>query len=784
MSFKRKLRTTVRTLSRFVLGCLMFVPALALAFTPFVVRDIQVEGLQRLDPGTVFGYLPVGVGEEFTEEHASEAIQRLYSSGFFNDVSIDIDGDVLVVIVQERPTIASVSFSGMREFDPKIITQALAQVGFSEGRIFDRSMLERAEFELKQQYLSKGKYAVEINPVITPLPRNRVGVSFDIFEGDLAKIKEINIVGNEDIKTSTLLNQMELTTSGIMTWYTGTDKYSREKLEGDLERIRTYYLDRGYLEFHVEPPQVSISPDRKEIYITITVDEGEPYEVNKVQLAGDLLGLQEQIEELITVQEGDTFSAAKTNETVTSITDYLGSLGYGFANVNPQPILDRDNQQTDLTFYVDPGRRVYVRRIEIGGNVRTRDEVIRREMRQQEAAWYDQGSINLSRDRIDRLGYFTEVDVHAEPVPGSPDQVDLVVDVKERPTGMINLGIGYGTTDKVMLSAGISQDNIFGSGNSLSLQVNTSKIHRTAVLAHTDPYWTKDGVSKTTSLYFRRTKPYDYRWSEGDFQVTSFGLGLSFGVPITEHDRIFMGASFERNGLDKLHPRHTPLAYQEFVDAYGKYSNALIFNLGWDKDTRDSALAPTRGSYTSVSADFSVLDLKYYMLSAQQQYYLPLGRSATLAFNGLIDYGRSYGGDKPFPVIKNVYGGGIGTVRGYEGGSLGARDPRTNDFLGGSRRIVGNVQLYLPFPGASRDRTLRWFIFADAGRVDNTQSPKCYHGTSSHYAADPCGWKYSAGLGLSWDSPLGPLQLSYGRAIKAKPGDEKQAFQFQIGTAF
>ncbi|HLR82737.1 MAG TPA: outer membrane protein assembly factor BamA [Paenalcaligenes sp.] len=784
MSLKVKLQTIARTLSRLILSSLLLMPALALAFTPFVIRDIQVQGLQRLDPGAVFGYLPVGVGDEFTEDHASETIQRLYSSGFFNDVSIDVEDDVLVVAVQERPTIASVSFTGMREFDPKAITKALAQVGFSEGRIFDRSMLERAEFELKQQYLSKGKYAVEVEPVITPLPRNRVGVSFDIFEGDLAKIKEINIVGNEDISTSELLAEMELTTSGLMTWYTGTDKYSREKLEGDLERIRSYYLNRGYLEFHAEPPQVTISPDRKEIYITLTIDEGKPFQVNSVQLAGDLQGLDDQMQELITVKEGDTFSAEQTNETVQAITDYLGSLGYGFANVNPQPIMDRDEQQTDLTFYVDPGRRVYVRRIEIGGNVRTRDEVIRREMRQQEAAWYDEGNINLSRDRIDRLGYFSEVDVHAEPVPGSPDQVDLVVDVKERPTGMVNLGIGYGTTDKVMLSAGISQDNIFGSGNSLSLQLNTSKIHRTAVLAHTDPYWTKDGVSKTTSLYYRRTKPYDYRWSEGDFQVTSIGLGLSFGVPITENDTIFVGGSFERNGLDKLHPRYTPETYQQFVDEYGKYSNAFIFNLGWDKDTRDSALAPTRGSFTSVSADFSVLDLKYYMLSAEHQHYLPIGRSMTLALNGMINYGRSYGSDKPFPIIKTVYGGGIGTVRGYEGGSLGPRDPRTNDFLGGSRRIVGNVQLYLPFPGASRDRTLRWFVFADAGRVDNTQAPTCYKGAAPHRAEDPCGWKYSAGVGLSWDSPLGPLQLSYGRALNAKRGDEKQAFQFQIGTAF
>ncbi|WP_397473217.1 outer membrane protein assembly factor BamA [Pusillimonas sp.] len=781
MSFRRKTKFSRRVLPLILAACLA--PGLAGAFTPFVVQDIRVNGIQRVDAGAVFSYLPVKVGEQFTEEQASEAIQRLYATGFFSDVSIDTENNVLVVNVKERPTIASVTFNGMREFDAEALNKSLSGVGFGPGRVFDQAMLERAEFELKQQYLAKGKYGVEISPIITPLPRNRVGVSFDIFEGDLAKISEINFVGNEDFSAGRLRDELELTTSGFMTWYTGTDKYSREKLEGDIERIRSFYLDRGYLEFSSEAPQVSISPDRESIFITFTVHEGEPYTVRSVKLAGELLGLDEEIAEMIKVKEGSTFSAATTNETAKAITDYLGTLGYAFANVNPNPELDREAHEADLTFYVDPGRRVYVRRIQIGGNTRTRDEVVRREMRQMEASWYDANDIKMSRDRIDRLGYFNDVNVQTEPVPGSPDQVDINVDVKEKPTGMINLGVGYGSTDKVILSAGISQDNIFGSGNSLSLQVNTSKTNRSAVIAHTDPYWTNDGISKTTSVYYRRTTPYEIRSSsefgEGDYRVTALGGGLNFGVPISEYDRIFTGVSFERNQLDLYNP---PDAYQQYVDEYGRTTNSVIFNVGWAKDTRDSAIAPNKGSYSRLAADVSTMDLRYYMLHAQHQHYIPLGRSFTLAFNGQVDWGRTYGG-KAFPVIKNVYAGGIGSVRGYEGASLGPRDTRTGDYLGGSRRIVGNVQLYLPFPGATRDRTLRWFLFTDAGQVSAGSGMTCMDGYQ-HQVQDPCGWRYSAGVGLSWQSPMGPLELSFGRALNAKDGDDKQAFQFQIGTGF
>ncbi|SAI02337.1 surface antigen [Bordetella ansorpii] len=773
------LRPISKVFAPTLLAAALLVPSIAQAFNPFVVRDIRVEGIQRIDAGTVFGYLPVKVGERFTEEEATEAVRRLYGTGFFSDVQIRTDNNVVVIAVQERPTIASITFSGMREFDSKAITTSLNQVGFGEGRIFDQSMLERAEYELKEQYLGKGKYGVEVTSTVTPLPRNRVGVSFDVFEGDVARIREIRVVGNKAFSESDLTDLFDLTTPGWLTWYTNTDKYSREKLEGDVERLRSFYLDQGYLEFSVEPPQVTISPDRKDIFVTITVHEGEPYKVRNVKLAGNLLGLDKEINNLVQVKPGAVFSAAEANASAKAITDYLGDLGYAFANVNPNPQLDRAKHEADVTFYVDPSRRVYVRRIQVGGNTRTRDEVIRREMRQQESAWYDAGDIRVSRDRVDRLGYFNEVNVKTDPVPGSPDQVDVNVDVKEKPTGMINLGVGYGSTEKAILSAGISEDNVFGSGTNLTFQVNTSSINRAAVLSHTDPYFTKDGISRTTSIYYRTTEPWDN--NDGDYRVKSMGLGMNFGVPISEYDRVFVGANLERNQIGLYD--NSPLAYKNFVDQYGEKTNSVIFNVGWSKDTRDSALAPTKGSYTRLKGDFGTVDLKYYMLTAQQQYYLPLGRSYTLAFNGMADYGRAYGGND-YPVIKNVYAGGIGTVRGYDGASLGPRDPETSDYLGGSRRLVGNVQLYLPFPGASRDRTLRWFLFADAGQVSSNSGVGCSGGRAGDMVEDPCGWRYSTGVGLSWQSPLGPLQLSYARPLNAKPGDDKQSFQFQIGTGF
>jgi outer membrane protein insertion porin family len=760
-------------IKRFCIALLGLVPCVAFAFSPFVVRDIQVDGIQRTEPGTIFSYIPVKVGEQFTEEMATEAVRQLFASGLFKDVRIETRGDVVVVVVQERPVIASLAFTGMREFDSKTILDSLRQVGFGEGRIFDQAMLEQAEFEIKQQYLSKGKYGVEITSTVTPLPRNRVGINFDVFEGEVAKIKEIKIVGNKAFTESTLLGMMSLTTSGWLTWYTDTDKYSREKLESDIETIRSYYLDRGYLEYRMDPPQVTISPDRLGIFITLTLSEGEAYTVSSVNLAGELLSLNTELEELVKIKAGEVFSGAKANETIKAIKDYLGGLGYAFANVNPNPVLDREKQEAALTFFVDPSRRVYVRRIQITGNERTRDTVARREVKQLEAAWYNGGELALSKERLERTGYFQEVNLSTEPVPGTTDQVDVALAVKERQTGAINLGVGYGQADGVILSAGISEQNAFGSGNSLTFQVNTSQDARTFIVSHTNPYFTNDGISRSTSLYYRTVTPSQN--NPGNYEVKTLGGGFTFGIPVTEFDRVSLGLNYESN-TTALYD-NSPLAFQQYVQDYGESTNTILLNAGWNKDTRDSALSPTKGSLTRVGSTVGTVSLKYYLLSAQQQYFLPIGRDYTLAFNGLIDYGNSYS-DLPYPVIKNVYAGGIGTVRGYTPNSLGPKDPVTGTFLGGSKRVVGNMQFYWPFPGASKEKTLRLFAFTDAGQVYGNDGGL---GDTSINLAD---LRYSAGFGLSWLSPMGPLQLSYGKALNAKETDQTQVFQFQIGTGF
>ena len=749
-------------------------PQAASAVEPFVVSDIRVEGMQRTEPGSIFAQLPFKVGQRFTEELATESIRKLYATGFYADVRIQTANRVVIVSVQERPTIASITFTGMKEFEPDTIIGNLKQVGFAQGRVFDQSMLEQAQFELKQAYLNKGKYAVEVSPTVTPLPRNRVGINFDLFEGGVSRIREINIIGNSAFTKSTLLDLFSLTTPGWLTWYTDADKYSREKLERDIETLKSFYLDRGFLEFRVESPQVTISSDRKDIFITLTITEGKPYKVSEVKLAGELLGLDSEINQLVQIKAGEVFSGSKTNATAKGISDFLGGLGYAFANVNPNPLLDRENQTAEVTFYIDPSRRVYVRRVQVVGNHRSKDEVIRREVRQPEAAWYDSGKIKLSRDRLDRLGYFKEVKLGTEPVPGSPDQVDLNVNVEEKPTGMVSLGVGYGQVDGVILSAGIAEQNVFGSGTNLSLNLNTGASNRSAVLAHTDPYFTNDGISRTSSVYYRTITPYSN--NPGNYKVTTGGLGLNFGVPISEFNRIFLGVSLERNTIGLYD--NSPLAYREYVRDYGDTTTAAILNIGWSNDTRDSALAPTKGSFTRVKADLGTGSLDYYLLGAQHQSYFPIGRDYTIGVNALFDYGNSYKTDLPYPIIKNIYAGGIGSVRGYSQNSLGPTDLLTGTYLGGSKRLVGNLQFYLPFPGTQQDRTLRWFAFADGGQVYGING---YGGDSS---IDLGQMRYSAGLGLSWISPLGPLQLSFAKPLNAKPGDNTQIFQFQIGTGF
>ncbi|MCU6433607.1 outer membrane protein assembly factor BamA [Undibacterium sp. Jales W-56] len=754
----------------------------AMAIEPFTVKDIRVEGIQRTEAGTVFTYLPVRVGEVFDDAKSVTAIKSLYATGFFKDVQIEVQNGVLVVLLEERPSIASVDFTGTKEFEKDALIKALKDIGVGEAKIFDKATVDRAEQELKRQYLSKGLYGVKITTTITPIERNRVNVTFAVEEGEIARIAQINLVGNKAFSDSELRELLALTTPGWFSWYTKADQYSKQKLSGDIETLRSFYQNRGYLEMQIESTQISITPDKKDIYITINIIEGDKYTVSDIKLEGETLGREEELKSLLLLKKNDIYNAARLTESTKRISERMGNFGYAFANVNANPLLDKEKKEVAFTIFVDPGKRVYVRRINLAGNTRTRDEVIRREFRQFEGSWYDGEKIKISRDRVDRLGYFKDVNLETPEVPTSVDQVDVNLTITEKPTGNILLGAGYSNAEKLTLTGSIQQANAFGSGDTIGLDINTSRQNRTIAFSHTDPYFTDDGVSRSFDLYLRTTRP--IIGSYGDYKIQTTGGNIRFGVPFSEVDTVFFGLGFERTNVQTIDAL-SPGRYKQYVADYGNgnkdktsasygignaITNSFPLTAAWQRDSRDSALTPSIGQYKRANLELAAIgNFKYYRAIYNQQYFTPVYRSIVLAMNGEIDYGHGLGG-KPYPLFKNFYAGGIGSVRGYEPSSLGSRDAN-GDALGGATRLLANIELQLPFPGA--DKSLRWFTFFDAGNVfDEGQKIR---------VSD---LRYSAGMGISWISPVGPLKLSIGRALNAKPEDKKQGFQFQLGTGF
>ena len=772
--------------------------AQASAIEPFTVKDIRVEGIQRTEAGTVFSYLPVRVGDTFNDEKAAAAIKALYATGFFKDVRIEAEGDVLVVAVEERPAIASVEFSGTKEFDKDTLRKSLKELGLAESRILDKSLVDRAEQELKRQYLSRGLYGVKITTTITPIERNRVNVSFDVDEGEVARIRQIRIIGNKAFKEDDLRDQLKMSTPGWFSWYTKADQYSKQKLAGDIEALRSFYLNRGYLEMQVESTQVSISPDKKDIFITININEGQKYTVTSIKLEGEMLGREKELESLVALKPGDAYSGEKMNESTKKITERMGVFGYAFANVNAVPGINRDKAEVAFTIFVDPGKRVYVRKINIAGNDRTRDTVIRREFRQLESAWYDGDRIKLSRERLGRLGFFTDTNIDTVEVPGTPDQVDLDVKVTEKPTGAIMLGAGFSSAEKLTLTGSINQANAFGSGNNIGINVNTSRVFRTIAISHTNPYFTEDGVSRTVDVYYRTSRPPIYL-STIDYKIVTKGASVNFGVPFTEFDRVFLGVGYEDTTVDTF--ASSPARYRRFVAETNGYSfvsadpvdpadlaqgvgtahtTAVPLTAAWQRDQRDSALIPTKGRYRRANLELSAAGTsRYYRATYQDQYFWPISNTFTLALNGEANYGGGLSGD-PFPVFKNFYAGGIGSVRGFAAGSLNVSGSRVTNTvynlpIGGSARLIANAELQMPFPGTGVDRSLRWFTFFDAGQVWNPGDGESVRLSDL---------RYSTGVGLSWISPIGPLKLSLGYPLNAKSGDYIQRFQFQLGTGF
>jgi outer membrane protein insertion porin family len=725
----------------------LFAASTAWAVDPFTVRDIRVEGLQRVEPGTIFASLPFRVGETYNDDKGSTAIRALFGLGLFKDVRLEVSGDVLVVIVEERPTVADVDFVGTKEFDKEVLKKALREAGIADGQPFDKALADKAEQELKRQYINKSLYGVEVITTVTPIERNRVNLTFSVVEGDVAKIKEIHVTGNKAFSESTLLGLFDLDTGGWLSWYTKSDRYSRTKLNADIETLRSYYLSRGYLEFKVESTQVAISPDKQSIAITVNVSEGERFVVSGVKLEGNYLNKEEEFKTLVKIEPGEPYNADQVAETTKAFTDYFGTFGFAFARVEAVPEIDRSNNRVAFVIQADPSRRAYVRRVNVAGNNRTRDEVVRREFRQFESSWYDGDKIRLSRDRVDRLGYFNEVNIDTQEVPGTSDQVDVTMTVVEKPTGNLQLGAGYSSADSVSLLFGIKQENVFGSGNYLGIELNTSKSNRQLVLSTIDPYFTADGISRTIDVYDRTSKPLSGQG--GDYSLKTRGASIRFGVPFTENDTVYFGSGYEQ--LTIVPGTNLPASYQTYANQFGYKSDSIPLTVGWSRDSRDSSLVPTTGRYQRVYGDWGVAgDIKFVRANYQIQQYIPLNKQFTVALNGEFGWGKGLNG-QPYPLFKNYYSGGLGSVRGFEQGSLGPRDA-SDLAIGGPKKLTLNAEVIAPFPGAGNDRTLRLYGFVDAGNV---------FGEKEQYKLNDL--RISTGIGISWISPLGPLRIAIAR---------------------
>ena len=756
---------------RLAAACALTASLPALAFDSFVIKDIRVEGVQRTEAGTVFTYMPVKVGERIDDEKAAQAIKALYATGFYQDVRLERDGEVLIVSVQERPAISAIEIEGAKEFTKDNLKDGLKQAGIQENKIYDKSLLDRAEKELKRQYTSRGFYGAVVKTTVTPLERNRVSLRFDIEEGNVTKIADINIIGAKDFSEKEVLRNMKLTTPGWFTWFTKDDQYSKQQLTADLEAVRSFYLNRGYLEFNIDSTQVSITPDREKIYITVAITEGPVYRMGEVKLSGDLIVKESELQPLVQVKKGDVFSREKVIDTTKKIGDRLGNEGYSFANVNPVPDLDREKHVAGFTFFVDPGKRVYVRRLNIVGNQKTQDEVIRRELRQMESGWYSLEKIARSKERLQRTGYFSDVNIETPAVSGTSDQVDVNVTVTERNTGTLNFGLGYSAAEKLTVQASVSQANIIGTGNMMAFQINSGSVNKVYSWSYLNPYWTADGISRGFDLFRRDVDTSSL--SIAAYHTYSTGAGVRFGIPVSEYDSVNLGFTAERTKL-QVDPSSPP-RYLDFIQEFGETTNTFRINTSFARDSRDSLTWPTRGWLNEIGMEVGIPpgDLTYYRITYQSQLFYTNERYApwlTFMLNGELGYAAGYRGH-PLPFFKNFYAGGTGSVRGFETATLGPRD-LNGDVLGGNRRVVFNWETLFPLPGY-KEKNVRLATFLDAGNVWGEDERVRWQDLRA-----------SVGIAISWDSPVGPLRFSFAQPIKQRPEDHIERFQFQLGKIF
>lgn len=741
----------------------------ALAFEPFTVKDIRFEGLQRISAGAVLNQLPVRIGDRVDAHLSARIIHALYKSGFFKDVRLERDGDTLVVFVAERPSIAEITITGNDAIPTEQMQEALKQIGLSKGKVLNRALLDKIQLELERQYYSLGKYGAQIKITTKPLARNRVDVRIEIAEGAEASVYAINIVGNKAFSDRQLLARMKL---NERSFFSGGAQYSRQLLAADLETLKSWYLDRGYLHFNIESTQVSLTPDRQDVYITINITEGQQYRVREVKLAGKLIIPEAVARSLITLHPGEVFSRKEAVDSTKRISDRLAEIGYAFANVNIIPDIDEKARTVGVTLFVDPGQKVYVRRINISGNTKTRDEVIRRELRQMEGDWMSTRKISLSKTRLDRTGFFSTVGVETPSVPGTPDLVDVNFNVAERPTGNLSAGLGYSDTQGALFNFAISQENFLGTGKRVSINVDNSQVTKNYSINYNNPYYTLDGINRGFSVYYRAIDAAQAQIS--NYTTDSYGATLSYGFPLSEIDSSRISVGYENSNI----VLGTSLVSQDVVDfvaengdQYGYFP--IVYS--WTRDSRDRRILATRGGTTRFSTEVAVPggDLEYYKVNLQHLQYFPVSKRITLLAKINLGYGDAFGNTTRLPPWKKYYAGGSRTVRGYEANSLGPVDPVTGVRTGGNRKLIGNLELILPNPFSETEGSTRLAAFIDMGNV---------YGAAESVTTDSL--RFSTGVALLWLSPVGALRFSYAVPFNTQDGDRLQAFQFTMGSAF
>lgn len=757
---------------RWILGVALggLLASTAHAFDPFRVEAIELQGLQRISAGSVLDDLPVSEGEELDSGLAATAVRELFATGYFHDVRLEREGETLIVQVSERPSIASLSIEGNEDIRSEDLEKNLEMIGLVEGRIFDRSVLDRMEQELRRQYYANGKYGVAIDTTVKPLARNRVEINIDIREGDVARIQGLNITGNRAYEEAELLDDFQLGPRGPLQFFSDNDRYSQQRLTGDLESLRSHYLDRGYVDFSITSSQVSLTPDLEDVYIDVNVEEGEQFTVSETRLVGRFPVPREELEELVAIEPGEVFSRSRVTRTNERITERLAEEGFAFANVTPQPRFDRERQEVGVTFRVDPGKRVYVRRIEITGNTKTKDRVIRREIRQLERALLLPSRVDLSRRRLNRLGFFEQVNIETQRVSGTDDQVDLQVSVTERPSGSLSAGVGYSESQGALVNASVSQRNFLGTGTHNSLTINNSDVSTVYDFSYTNPYYTRNGVSRSFNGFYRSTDAGEAYIAS--YITDSWGGGVSYGFPQGETSSFRLGLDYQETLLKAT--SNSPDEILDFLDEYGdRYGNTLV-TTGWNYDSRNKGVFPTDGAklQTSLKTALPGSELEYFKASLRPQYWIPLFNDSTLSLDMEVNYGDGYGTTEDLPIFENYYGGGTGSVRGFRSNSLGPRatGEGIDRSIGGAFEANATLEYLFP-PGGSE--SLRLGLFVDTGNVWEDID-----------AFAPEDFRASYGAGIVWLTPVGVLKLSYAKPLAYESGDELDAIQFNIGTPY